>query len=405
MLCGMHKRADHRRVLVISENFSLPSDRRVWQEVRTLRRAGYEVTAVCPKGTRADRAPYETIEGVELHRFSIQHAESGRMAYLREYAAAFARIRRLASRLGRGAGFDVVHASNPPDLLLAAALPLRRRGARFLFDHHDLVPELYLSRFGHRDSLYYMTLLLERLTFELADVVVCTNESYRRVALERGRKAPEDVFVVRNAPDLTKFRCIEPDPELKAGRTYLVAYVGVINRQDGVDHAIRALAWLRQRRTDWRAVFVGDGDALVDVRKLTHELELDAMVDFLGWRGDDDIVRVLSTADVCLSPEPSSPINDVSTLVKVTEYMALSRPVVAYDLPESRFTAHKAAAFAPSGDSEVFAAHIDDLLDDPERRAAMGDFGRRRVERELSWKVSERALLAAYDRALNGPSA
>lgn len=391
------------RVLVLVENLSVPTDRRVWQEARTLRQAGYEVTVVCPQGSRADSEPYEKIEGIELYRFPLKQAEGGATSYLREYSSAFARGNRLARRLGHAERFDLVHACNPPDLLLLAALPLRRRGARFLFDHHDLVPELYLSRFGRRDPLYMTALLLERLSFALADVVVCTNASYRRVALERGHKHPHDVFVVRNAPDLTRFRRVDPDLELKADRAHLLAYVGVIGPQDGVDYALRALAHLRRRRSDWRAVFVGDGDALADVRALARELELDNEVEFLGWRGDEDVVRVLSTADVCLSPEPSSPFNDASTMMKVAEYMAMEAPVVAYDLPESRFTAGGAAVFAPSGDVEAFARRIDELLDDPERRTAMGARGRRRVQRELSWEASARALLAAYDRALARP--
>ncbi|MDP9205201.1 MAG: glycosyltransferase family 4 protein [Gemmatimonadota bacterium] len=383
----------------MSENSSVPSDRRVWQEACALRTVGYKVTVVCPQGRHADFLPYERIEDIDLHRFALRPADGG-VGYLREYSTAFARISRLVSRLGRHARFDVVHACNPPDLLFVAALPLRRKGAAFIFDHHDLVPELYLSRFGRRDPLYATALLCERLTFALADVVLCTNESYRQVAFDRGHKAPSDVFVVRNAPDLTKFTRVEPDPDLKAERPFLLAYVGLISEQDGVGQALHALSSLRRRRTDWRAVFVGDGDALSDVRDLADKLELGNMIEFLGWRGDHDVIRVLSTADVCLSPEPSSPINDVSTLIKVGEYMAMSCPIVACDLPESRFTAGEAAVFVPSNDSEAFAARIDELLDDPQRRAAMGEFGRRRMEHELSWKLSERALFAAYDRAL-----
>jgi glycosyltransferase involved in cell wall biosynthesis len=388
------------RVLMLVENCSVPSDRRAWQEACSLRDAGYDVTIVSPLGNGVDSSLQERIEGIELQRFPLPMAESGGLDYLREYGRALTRIGRLARRLGRDAPFDVVHACNPPDLLLLAALPLRRAGAAFVFDQHDLVPELYVSRFGRRDPLYAVTRALERLSFALADVVLAPNESYRAVALGRGRKDARDVFVVRNAPDLTSFRPQRPDPALKEGRKYLLAYVGVMNRQDGVAHAIRALASLRRRRADWRAVFVGDGDALPDLRRLADELGLGDSVDFAGWQRDGEVVRVLSTADVCLSPEPSSPINDVSTFVKVAEYMAMSRPIVAYELPESRFTAGDAAAFVTSGDGEAFAARIDELLDDPERRAAMGEAGRRRVEESLSWDASDRALRAAYARAL-----
>jgi glycosyltransferase involved in cell wall biosynthesis len=393
-----------RRVLILVENCSVPSDRRVWQEACSARDAGYRVSVLGPMGNGVDTAVHEYVEGIDLHRFPLSPARHGGFGYVLEYGAAMSRIGRDIRRLRREAPFDIVHACNPPDLLLPVALPLRRQGAALVFDQHDLVPELYVSKFGRRDLLYQLTRMLERLSFAMADVVISPNESYRRVALTRGGQAEKDVFVVRNAPDLDRFTPIESDPKLKEGRQYLLAYVGVMNKQDGVDHAIRALALLRKRRSDWKAIFVGDGDAASDVRRLAEDLGLADSVTFSGWQGDAEIVSLLSTADVCLSPEPSSPINDVSTLVKVAEYMAMSRPIVAYDLPESRFTAGEAATFVPSGDDQAFAARIDELLDDPEQRVAMGEAGRRRVERDLSWRVSERALLAAYARALEKAS-
>src|SRR5436190_5587823 len=299
------------RALILVENCPVPSDGRVWQEACTLRDAGYDVTVVGPQGSEVDTLPHERLDGIELYRFPLRMAERGGLAYVREYVSAFMRMARIARRLDRRCAFDVVQACNPPDLLLAAALPLRRAGAAFVFDQHDLVPELYVSRFGRRDVLYLFTRMLERLTFALADVVLATNESYRRVALARGKKGDSDVFVVRNAPVLDRFTPGEPNPALKAGRPHLIAYVGVMNAQDGVDHAIRALAFLRRSRGDWHAAFVGDGDALPDLQELTRELGLSDFVDFVGWQPKEEVVRVLSTADVCLSPEPSSPINDV----------------------------------------------------------------------------------------------
>jgi glycosyltransferase involved in cell wall biosynthesis len=298
--------------------------------------------------------------------------------------------------------FDLVHACNPPDFLLLVAWPLKRRGARFLFDHHDLVPELYLSRFGgEKDVLYRLTRALERATFHLADVVISTNESYRRIALTRGGKRPEDVFVVRSAPDLSRFREVEPDPGLKRGRRHLLAYLGTMGPQDGVDHAVRALAALRPRRDDdWRAVFVGGGDMLEPMRELAVECSLGDIVEFTGRVPDDDVIRVLSTADVCLAPDPKSPLNDVSTMTKIVEYMAMGRPIVSYDLAESKVSAGDAAIYAEADDVDSFAACIDTLLDDPDRRAAMSAEARTRIE-ALSWQHSERALLAAYERALS----
>jgi glycosyltransferase involved in cell wall biosynthesis len=320
--------------------------------------------------------------------------------YLREYGLALWRTRRLLKRITRSTPVDVLHACNPPDLFFLLARPLRRRGTRFVFDHHDLVPELYLSRFGRgRDLFYRLTLRLERKTFRLADVVLSTNESYRRIAIERGGKDPRDVFVVRNAPDLDRFTAGAPDTALKRGRPHLLAYLGVMGPQDGVDHALRALAALKERRTDWHAIFMGDGDVLPEMKRLAGELGLDEAVTFTGLVGDAEIVRVFSTADVCLAPDPKNPLNDASTMMKIAEYMAFARPIVSFDLAESRFTADEAALYAPPNDEQAFADFISALLDDPESRSRMGALGRRRVEEALSWERSEAALLAAYERA------
>lgn len=371
-------------------------------ECRSLRAAGWQVVVVCPKGRDRDRADREVRDGVDIHRFDLRPADSGPKGYLREYGSAFWSIGTIVRRLARDVRFDVVQACNPPDGLLAAALPLRRRGAAFVFDHHDLVPELYLTRFGGRMTpLFRATLLAERLSYALADVVLAPNESYRRIAVERGRKSEERVFVVRNAPDLDRFRPGVPDPSLKQGKTHLLAYVGVLGPQDGGDVAIRALHLLRQRRPDWRAVFAGDGDALPGLRTLARDLELEDVVEFRGWVGDDEMTRLLSTADVCLSPEPATPLNLASTMIKVAEYMAMERPVVAFDLPETRFTAADAAAYAPAGDEAAFAELVDELLDDPTRRASMGTMGRARLRDGMSWPYSEQVLLAAYDAALD----
>jgi len=304
-------------------------------------------------------------------------------------------------RLTANESFVVVHACNPPDLLLLTALSLKRRGARFIFDHHDLVPELYLSRFGRgRDLLYRLTLMLERLTFRLADVVISTNESYRAIALSRGRKRPEDVFVVRSAPDLSRFRAVEPEPELKKGQPYLISYLGVMGPQDGIDHALRALALLRELRRDWHAIFIGEGDVYEPMRTLARELELGDAVEFTGRIPDEDVARILSTSDVCIAPDPKNPLNDVSTMNKIVEYMAMSRAIVAYDLVEARVSADAAAVYAEPNNERSFALRISELLDDPSQREEMGRLGRTRVETALSWDQSERALLAAYERVL-----
>jgi glycosyltransferase involved in cell wall biosynthesis len=392
--------ADPRRILFISENAPFPADRRVLNEARTALAAGWEVVVVCAQGDGRQDAPFEVFEGIEIHRFPLRPSGGGPLGYLREYGQALWRIRRLVRRLARTRHFDVVHACNPPDFLLLAARGLRRRGTRLVFDHHDLVPELYRSRFGGTGPLYRVAAALEQIAFRLADVVIATNDSYRRIAIERGGAAPEDVFVVRNGPDLERFRPVEPDDTLRRGRRHLIAYLGIMGPQDGIDHALRALGWLGTRRDDWHAIFIGEGDVLEEMRALAATLGIADRVEFAGWRYDDDIRAILSSADVCLAPDPPSPLNDVSTMIKIPEYMAMGRAIASYDLAESRVSAGPAASYAAGGDPEALAHCVDELLDDPERRARMGALGLERVERRLSWQASEPSLLAAYDRAI-----
>jgi len=389
------------RVLMLVENNSVPSDPRVWSIATALVRADCEVVVVCPLGTKNERASSELRDGVQIRRYPLKSAGDGLGGYLREYGSAMWRTWRIVRELSRERPFDVVHACNPPDFLMFAAWPARRTGARFVLDHHDLTPELLLSRFGdQRRWLYHIAVALERACFAVADVVLATNESYRRVALTRGHKHTDNVFVVRNGPDLRRFHSLPADPTLKRGRDLLIGYVGLMAPQDGVDHALRALALLAERRQDWHAVFAGDGDAVPELRRLSSELGLEDRVEFAGWLDNLEMSRLLSSCDVCLSPEPHSPLNDVSTMVKIAEYMAMSRPIVAYGLRESRFGAGDAALYAEPNDVSSFAQCIDALLDDPARRAEMGRIGRERVELELSWEHSEENLLAAYRRAL-----
>jgi glycosyltransferase involved in cell wall biosynthesis len=392
------------RVLIISENAPVPADRRVWNISRTLAAAGWEVVIACAQGAERDCEPYEVLEGIEIHRYPLRPAGNA-LGYAREYAQALWRLRRLVRKLSRERRFDVVHACNPPDVLLLAARSLRRQGTRFVFDHHDLVPELYRSRFGRGEDLgYRATLVAERIAYRLADVSLATNGSYARVAVERGGMDPEDVFVVRNGPDLARFRPVEPDPQWRRGQAHLISYLGIMGPQDGVDHALRALAALRALRQDWHAVFIGDGDALPAMRALVDELGLGDCVEFAGWRGDDDIRRILCTSDVCLAPDPPSPLNDVSTMIKIPEYMALGRAVASYALPESRVSAGDTALYAAPGDPDSLGRCVAELLDDPERRAQMGARARERVETELAWQHSEGPLLAAYARVLSRPA-
>ncbi|TNC28622.1 glycosyltransferase family 4 protein [Amycolatopsis alkalitolerans] len=382
------------RALILVENLSVPFDRRVWQECTTLRDAGWEVHVICPQGTKRDTERETIIDGVRIHRYPLKAATGGPAGYLQEYGTALWHTFRIARRLGR---FDIVHACNPPDLLFLVALMLKRRGAKFVFDQHDLVPELYLSRFDRgEDLLYRGVCALERATYRAADLVIATNESYRRIAISRGGKRPEEVHVVRSAPAVERFRQVRPEPELKGGKPYLLCYLGVMGPQDGVDYALRALALLKERRTDWHAVFVGSGDTFDAMVQLSAKLGLTEYVEFTGRIPDEDLVRYLSTADVCLSPDPRNPLNDVSTMNKIMEYMAMAKPIVSFDLKEARVSAGEAAVYAPANDEAAFAGLIGKLLDNPEERARMGKLGQARVEGPLAWRESARVLLAAY---------
>jgi glycosyltransferase involved in cell wall biosynthesis len=393
-----------RSVLVLVENLSVPFDRRVWAECISLRRAGFDVSVVCPCGMDRDTESFEERDGVKIYRFQLRQATGGALSYIREYTAALRQIRRIIRKLSQRRHFDVVHACNPPDLLLLPAMRLKRhQGTRLIFDHHDLAPELYMSRFGRREDLVHRVLRgFERLSFRLADVVIATNESYREVALTRGRKRPEDVFVVRNGPDPVQFAATDPDVTLKRGKSHLIAYVGVMGPQDGVDYALRALGELAGRRADWHALFVGDGDVVPAMRRLAEQLGIADSVEFTGLVEQRDVLRVLSTADVCLAPEPRNPLNDLSTMIKIAEYMALACPIVAFDLRETRATAGDAAVYAPPNDETAFGQRVDELLNDSRLRRKLGERGRKRVERDLSWARSEQQLLAAYQRALEG---
>lgn len=386
-------------VLILVENLSVPFDRRVWQEARALVEAGYSVDVICPRGTKRDTEPYAEIDGVRIHRYPIWLATGGPLGYVREYSGALWHSLRLARTVTARRRVDVVHACNPPDLLFLVALAMRRHGARFLFDHHDLVPELFESRFPDGPGLLHrVAKSVERATFWLADAVISTNESYRAAAIRRGGLPPDRVTVVRSAPDLSRFTPVPPQDDLRRGKRFLACYLGVMGPQDGVDYALRALAHLRHDlgRDDFHATFVGSGDAFEQCRALAGRLRLDDTVEFTGRVSDEEVRAWLSTADVCLSPDPKNPLNDVSSMNKVVEYMAMSRPLVSFELHEARVTAGDAAVYAPANDEREFGRLVGELFDDPERRARMGELGRRRVEDSLSWEVSRVQLLEAY---------
>ncbi len=389
-----------RRVLIVVENLPVPLDRRVWLEATTLRQAGYEVSVISPTG-RGWELPYEEIDGVHIYRHPAPpEAHSGAIAYAREYTHALRHWFRLARRIWRERGFDVIHGCNPPDLVFLLALAYRPRGVRYLFDHHDVCPELFEAKFGRRGLLYGIMRLWERLNFACADVSIATNESFRRIAVKRGRMAPENVFVVRSAPQTEKFVPQPSDPSLKKGASVLIGYVGVIGQQEGMDLLVAAADHLINRlgKTDVHFAIVGFGPHLEAVRADVAARGLAAHFTFTGPLYGEDLLRVLNTADIGVSPDPKNPMNDISTMNKVMEYMTLGKPVVQFQLTEGRASAGDAALYARANDPADFAAKIAWLIEHPEERRRMGAYGRRRVLESLGWEHSRPHLLAAYER-------
>ena len=386
-----------RGVLILVENLPSPFDRRVWQEATTLRDAGHTVSIICPTGKGCE-AKFEALEGIHIWRYNLPVEASGALGYLAEYSIALLWTFFLSLKVLARRGFDVVHACNPPDLFFLIGAFYKLLGKKFVFDHHDASPELYEAKFGKRGKFHRLLCLLEKLTFRTADVSLATNESYRRIALERGGMAPDKVFVVRSGPSLERLRILPPEEELKRGRRYLVGYVGVMGRQEGIDYLLRAVAHIVHDlgRSDVHFGLVGGGTSLAEMRALAQKLEVAGHVTFTGRVSDAEMLAMLNTADVCVNPDIANEMNDISTMNKVMEYMALAKPMVQFDLAEGRFSAREASLYARRNNALDLAEKIVFLLDRPEMRKAMGEFGRRRVLEELEWRHEAPKLLAAY---------
>jgi len=398
----MRDSAGSARVLMLLGNNPYPHDPRVRREAVALASAGYEVTVICPRLPSQSRS--ERIDGVRVLRYRTPERVPGAAGYIVEYAYATLASLALSLRVLRRHGFDVVHAHNPPDTFALIGALYKLLGKRFVFDHHDLAPEMYDARFGGRGSRVVRTVLvlLEKLSCRLADHVIAANRSYRAVEIERGKVAPERITVVRNGPGFDDVRPTGPDPGLRARAGTLVGYLGVMGYQDGVDHLLRAMRHLVEDlgRRDALCILIGRGDAREDLERLARELQIEDHVLFTGFIPVADVVRHLSTVDVCVDPDPSNPFNDRSTMIKVMDYMSFARPIVAFDLPENRFTAGEAAHHVRPNDDLELARAIVELMDDPERRARMGAAGRTRVTSELAWEHSIPPLLGAYRAVL-----
>ena len=389
-----------RKVLILVENLPSPFDRRVWQEATTLTANGYLVTIICPTGKGFEDA-YECVEGVHIYRYTLPNEAEGALGYLLEYSAALWHSFRLAFKVRREHGFDVVHACNPPDLLFIVGVFFKwLDGVNFVFDHHDINPELYEAKFGRRDFFWKLMCWLERCTFQACDVSIATNESYKRIAIERGGMDPSRVYVVRSGPKLDRLRIQPAQPRLKQGRRFLVGYVGVMGKQEGIDLLLQAARYIvhELNRNDVHFGLVGGGTSLDEMKQLAVTLGVADFVTFTGRVPDADLLDMLNTADVCVNPDVANEMNDKSTMNKIMEYMALGKPIVQFDLAEGRFSAGEASLYAARNDAADMARKIVELLDDPARCQRMGAFGRQRVENVLEWRYEAPKLLRAYDR-------
>lgn len=398
----VERQVPKERVLIIVENQTVPFDRRVWREACSLRENGYDVTVLCPRRKGSDKG-YEVLNGIRVYRHPSPAEGSTPMGYLWEYGCALFWEFWYTVWIYLRHGFEAIQGCNPPDNIFLVALPFKLFGVKYIFDHHDANPELYVSKYAKRGGLYRILVALEKLTYRFSDVVMATNMSYKEFAVSRGGVASENVFVVRNGPNIETFRSVPPNPARKNGKSYLIGYVGNMSIQDGLDILLEIAQRVKDSgRRDVLFTCVGGGTELNKLKKMVEDKGLLDTVCFTGRVSDEELLEILSTADVCVNPDKPSEMNDISTMIKIMEYMALGKPIVQFESKEGKFSAREASLYASKEEGVVdFANKIIWLLDRPEERRKMGEFGRKRIENELAWEYSVPQLLAAYREALS----
>ena len=389
-----------RKVLIIVENLPVPFDTRVWQEATTLAENGYLVSVICPKGKGYD-ADYEYLNGVHVHRHDLPPEGNGALGYAREYFCALREELRLAKRIYKERGFHVIHGCNPPDDIYMVARRFKKKGVDYVFDHHDICPELFEAKFGKASGLLYKSQLwLERQTYKHCAFAFVTNESYKQIAISRGGMKEDKVFVLRSGPKLERLKITPAKSEIKRGRQFMVGYVGVIGQQEGIEYLLKAAKYIKEElhRDDIFWGVVGGGPHLEALRKQSNEMGLDDILEFTGRVSDEVLLDYLNTADVCVNSDEYNAMNDKSTMNKILEYMALGKPIVQFDLTEGRFSAQEASLYAEPNNAIDMADKIIQLLDNPAKRKEMSEYGRQRIVNELSWEHTSRALLEGYDK-------
>lgn len=389
-----------KHILMIVENLPLPFDRRVWQEANTLMENGAKVSIICPK-MKGYTKSFETINGIDIYRHPLPLEANGAMGYLLEYSVALFWEFVLSIKIYFKKRFQVIHGCNPPDLIFLVALFFKLFGVKYVFDHHDINPELYIAKYNKKGFFYKFLLWAERVTFATANYSIATNESYKEIAIRRGKMPEHKVQVVRSGPKLDRLKLSDGNVKYKKGRKFLIGYVGVIGEQEGLDLLLESAKIIIAKRTDVQFAIVGGGTELEKLKQLTHDLKLENFVDFYGRVDDETLVDVLNTADVCVNPDKPTEMNNLSTMNKIMEYMALKKPIVQFDLKEGRLSAQEASLYADNTSTKDFAEKIEWLLDNPAESRRMGEYGYNRVVNELSWNHESEKLVNFYNCVLN----
>lgn len=385
-----------KHILVVIENLPAPFDRRVWQEATTLKEHGAKVSIICPKMKGYDKS-YEVIDEIEIYRHTLKEGK-GAIGYLVEYSQAIFWEFFLSWRIFFKKRFHVIHGCNPPDLIFITALFFKLFGVKYVFDHHDINPELYISKFEKKGFFYQLMILFEKLTFKTANYSIATNESYKKIAIERGGMDPEKVQVVRSGPKLDRLKLLPPKEEIKKGKKYLIGYIGVIGEQEGLDLLLKSAEFILTKRSDVHFAIVGGGTHLEEIKKMADEMNLSDHFDFYGRVSDQLMLEVLNSADICVNPDKPTAMNDLSTMNKIMEYMALKKPIVQYTLKEGKFSAQEASLYAENTDPIDFANKIIQLIDGESLRMKMGAYGYNRVLNELSWDYESGKLISIYNK-------
>lgn len=387
-----------KHILIVVENLPLPFDRRVWQEANTLKENGAKVSIICPI-MKGYTKRYEVINDIEIYRHPLPFEADGALGYLLEYSVALFWEWWLAWKIFFKSKFHVIHGCNPPDLIFLVAFWFRPFGVKYVFDHHDINPELYIAKYDKKGFFYQLMVLFEKLTFKSAVRSIATNESYKEIAIKRGGMSPEKVQVVRSGPKLDRLKILDPIPRYRKGKKFLIGYVGVIGEQEGIDLLLDSFKLLLEERSDVQLAIVGGGTSLDSLKTYCASLGIEDHVDFYGRVDDDILLEVLNTADICVNPDKPTEMNNLSTMNKIMEYMALKKPIVQFDLKEGRFSAQKASLYA--SDVNDFYKKMNQLLNNAEMRKEMGEFGYSRVVNELSWGHESQKLVEFYKLVLN----